>query len=279
MERNMKLNYLSVSAILYLILTTIALCQKQSLNNKISPFSNLGENISEIYSNENLIYHSAAIGLTYAFVKLGYDADILSSVSKMQGRTTNLVGHTGIFTGYLLPIVLPATMYLSSNQDDELRMASYAIMQSVGISVAIGTVLKAFTGRKPPKFDSTNKRELSENFQFGFLKGGIHYGWPSGHLMVNTALAATLASFYKDKNWVQYSCMGYVLFLTSSIVLHGEAHWFSEVVAGTLFGYAVGTVIGNNFRNNYRNENQPKTYSIMPTVQKDYYGFSFTFKL
>jgi len=275
----MKLNKLLMSAIFNIILVTNVFCQDQGFNNNLTPLSGFGENISEIFSNENLIYHSAAIGLTYAIVKLGFDADVLSSVDKMQGSTTDIIGHLGIFSGYLLPIVIPSTMYFGSDKNDELRIASYAVMQSVGVSFAIGTLLKAITGRKPPNFDTENKRELSEQFQFGFMRGGIHYGWPSGHLMVNTAMAATLASFYKDKDWVKYSCLGYILLLSSSIVLHGEAHWFSEVVAGTLFGYAIGSVIGKNYRNDFQNDGQQNSYSIMPMVQKDYYGFSLTFKL
>ena len=50
-------------------------------------------------------------------------------------------------------------------------------------------------------------------------------------------------------------------------------HWFSDVIAGTLFGYAIGSTVGNNFRKSFFQNDKPdisNRISILPIVYSDY---------
>jgi len=255
-----------------------------SLNN-VTPLTDIGTNFINSYTGWNSLYHIGAIGFTYISVKSGLDAEVLRITSGMDPQFCSAVGHTGLFLGYITPIILPATMYFTSKNNRDLRIASYAVMQSVAVTVAVGSFLKAITGREGPDPDSQDKDALSKNFKFGFMQGGLHYGWPSGHLMVNTAVATTLAAYYSEKTWVRNLAYGYIVFLTFSMIIHdrGSAHWFSDIIAGGLMGIAFGTTIGNDFRS-YRysndfstevNNNHGYSMQLHPCLSPDYTGIVF----
>lgn len=219
--------------------------------NRVTPLKDIGTNFINSYTGWNSLYHIAAAGITYVSVNTGIDAEVLRITAGTDPELSSVVGHTGIMLGYFAPIVIPATMYLVSKNNRDLRLASYAVMQSVAVAFVLGSFLKAVTGRKGPDPDYPDKDALSREFNFGFMQGGLHYGWPSGHLMVNMAMATALAAYYPEKTWVKNSAYGYIAFLTLSILIHdrGSAHWFSDIVAGGLMGFAFGTTIGKNFRN------------------------------
>jgi membrane-associated phospholipid phosphatase len=250
---------------------------------RLTPLTDIGGNFVDSYSGWNSLFHIAAIGITYVSVQTGFDAGVLRITSGMDPAFSGLVGHTGVMLGYFVPIIVPATMYFISDNNRDLRYASYAVMQSVAVAFAVGSLLKAVTGRKGPDPDDPDKDGLSQDFKFGFLEGGLHYGWPSGHLMVNTAMVTALVAYYPEKSWVKNVAYGYLAFLTFSMLIHdrGRAHWFSDIVAGGLMGFAFGTTIGKNFRH-YRNPNQLNTapginssssLQLYPLLNPDYTGF------
>jgi membrane-associated phospholipid phosphatase len=253
---------------------------------RITPFTDIDKNFIDSYAGWNSLYHISAVGLTYISVNSGLDAKILRLTSGMDPAFSSVIGHTGLFLGYLAPIAVPATLYFVSEKNSDLRIASYAVMQSVAIAFAVGSLLKAITGRSGPNPDSRDKDILSKDFKFGFLQGGLHYGWPSGHLMTNTAMATALATFYSEKTWVKNVAYGYIAFLTFSMLIHdrGTAHWFSDIIAGGLMGIAFGTTIGKGFRN-YRNPldyNPPATNSatfiqLYPLFNPDITGVSIIY--
>lgn len=250
-------------------------------SDNIKPWTNIRCNFRSAYSDRSALYHISALGLTYALVESGYDAKILEKSSQINADFRDIYGHSGIYSGYLLPIVIPVSMFFGSEKNSDTRTVSYALMQSVSVAFAAGTVLKAITGRKPPQLDHPDKDILSRDFRFGFMEGGLHYGWPSGHLMVNTAFITTLSAFYPEKSWIQYLSYGYITFLTTSVLLNGEAHWFSDIVAGGLMGYSIGSVIGKNFyqfRNGNINRVQNSTTQFYSLIDKNITGFSFSFK-
>jgi len=249
---------------------------------QITPFTDIGQNVVTSYSGWNSVYHIGAMMITAVSVSTGIDAEILRLSSRMDPAITSIIGHTGLMIGYAAPIIAPATMYLISGGDSDLRSASYAVMQTVAVSFAAGNLLKAITGRTGPDPDYPDKNVLSRDFNFGFMHGGLHYGWPSGHLLVNTAMVTALAAYYPEKTWIRHMAWGYITFLSFSILIHdrGGAHWFSDIVAGGLMGFTFGNTIGRNFRQ-YRLSGGPgapvdlkEGYALLvsPQIGPDYTG-------
>jgi membrane-associated phospholipid phosphatase len=254
---------------------------------QVTPLTDIGTNFINSYTGWNSLYHIAAVGITYVSVQSGIDAEVLRITSGMDPAFSSVVGHTGIMLGYFAPIVVPATMYFMSEKNNDLRIASYAVVQSVAMAFVVGSFLKAVTGRKGPDPNYRDKNALSRDFNFGFMQGGLHYGWPSGHLMVNTAMATVLATYYKEQTWIKNIAYGYIAFLTFSMLIHdrGSAHWFSDIVAGGLMGFAFGMTVGKSFRNYRRSQNhstQVKNNSgnslhLIPHLSLEYTGVSLNF--
>lgn len=277
MEKEMLTD--KIKFILYLILLFAV---SVNASDNIKPWTNIKNNIKSAYTGWNTLYHITALGLTYTVVNTEYDAKILKKTSKINANFRDVYGHAGIYSGYLLPIIVPVSMYFNSEKDSDLRIASYALVQSIGVAFTAGTLLKAITGRKPPQINHPDKDELSRGFRFGFMEGGLHYGWPSGHLMVNTAFVTTLSTFYPERAWIQYLSYGYISFLVTSVLLHSEAHWFSDIVAGGLMGYAIGSAIGKNFyqlRKKNINSSQNTSTQLFPLINRDCTGLSFRIRL
>ncbi len=232
---------------------------KERKSNFVNAITGLGKNIIESYSGWNSLYHIAGVGLTYFLVKNDYDASMLKATSKMDENTSVAIGFPGIMLGYIAPMAVPATMYFAGRKNNrELQIASYAVMQSLGVAVVANGLLKAVTGRRPPDPDHENKEKLSRQFRFGFLRGGLHYGWPSGHLMANMAMASALTAYYPEKTWLKFLSYGYVSYVTASVLIdeRGDVHWLSEVIAGGLMGYVIGTTVGRNFYKLRQNRNK-----------------------
>jgi hypothetical protein len=229
----------------------------------VTPFTDLGMNLVDSYTGWNSLYHIAGVGLTYFCVKNNYDAKLLTATSKMDADLSEQIGFPGMMMGYITPMVLPVSMYLFSDKQDDLRLASYALMQSIGTAFAVQSILKAFTGRMPPKPDAKDKEKLSRQFNFGFLKRGIHFGWPSGHLLINTAMVTTLTNFYPEKTWLKIAGAIYWGYITASVIIdeRGDVHWLSEITAGALMGYAFGKTIGTSFYRKRRKKNDDSLLS------------------
>ena len=252
----------------------------------VTPFTGLGTNLIDTYSGWNSLYHVGAVGLTYFIVKNNYDAKLLRATSKMDHDLSVQIGYPGVMMGYYVPMTLPIGMYLFSDKQDDLRLASYAMMQSIGTAFALQSILKAFTGRKPPLPDEKNKEKLSRQFNFGFLKRGIHFGWPSGHLLINTAMVTTLTNFYPEKTWLKIAGAVYWSYITASVVIdeRGDVHWLSEIVAGGLMGYALGKTIGTSFYKKRGKKNDDSLLSktgisylnCTPVVGNGYQGVGVT---
>lgn len=94
------------------------------------------------------MFHLGAIGLTYVIVESNLDGWMLEQTSKIDNDFYyNAIGHAGIITGYIVPIVVPASLYLVGGKNSDLRNSSMAVLQSIGIAVVANSVLKSITGR------------------------------------------------------------------------------------------------------------------------------------
>jgi membrane-associated phospholipid phosphatase len=243
------------------------------------PFSDIGENALNSIIGWNSLYHLTAIGLTALIVYDNLDAKTLKTVQKWDKKESNAFGVPGMAIGTIAPIALPISMYLASGDGDlELRYGSFAVMQSVGVAFLFDTALKAVTGRRPPDSDHRGSEEgLSREFRFGFLRGGVFNGWPSGHSMVNMALASSISTYYPEKTWVRALSYGMAFYIMSCTVfgMNGHVHWLSDTAAGGLMGYAIGSTIGKRFYQYRRSsslttgENGINDVMICPIVSHD----------
>jgi hypothetical protein len=80
------------------------------------------------------------------------------------------------------------------------------------------------------------------------LRNGIDWGWPSGLLMTNTAVVASLAYVYPDSWLVRLLGAAYIGYLFVSAPAHEDASlcWLSDTVAGLALGLAVGRGVGQS---------------------------------
>ncbi|HZT35360.1 MAG TPA: phosphatase PAP2 family protein, partial [Nitrososphaera sp.] len=123
--------------------------------------------------------------------------------------------------------------------------------QSALLGWLISSFYKAFTGRVPPPHIFGQSlgalADISNQFQFGFLKGGIFWGWPSSHTTVAFAMGAAFFVLAKDKKWLRWIGLVWALYVGLSVSV--SIHWFSEFVAGAIIGSVIGLVVGKAFAN------------------------------
>jgi len=194
----------------------------------------------DVWKGRNLAWHAVAIGLTAVLVLSGFDWWFYEST---RGEYLYpLVWMAGI-GGFFIPVLIPVGLYAFAElrKDHELLLTAIRIVQAILTAFAVAFIYKALTGRVQPEFMNTiGNTDISRGFQFGFFRHGIFWGWPSSHTAVAVAGGVTL--FRLVKNYpVRLLTVLYML-----IVACGAAvgfHWFSDVVAGAIFGVLVSFIV------------------------------------
>ena len=88
--------------------------------------------------------------------------------------------------------------------------------------------------------------DSSHGFQFGFLKGGIFWGWPSGHTTVAFSMALCLILLYPKNKIIDFCALVYAFYIGLSVSV--TIHWVSEFAAGAIIGSVIGMTVGRSFR-------------------------------
>ncbi len=212
----------------------------------IHPFSMLDKSIADSFTGFNLLLHGAAAGSTFLFTSTGADW-AAHKYFKNNDRYEKFFSPAA-WTGYIFPTVVSGGYYLIGlcSENNRALIAGSAMIQSLFISITYNTLLKAFTGRPNP---GSSDHDNSSDFQWGFMRGGVHYGWPSGHMCTTTAMFVSLSYIYSDSWFIKTGGMVYSTYMFFGVIAHegGTMHWLSDAVAGTLFGFAIGTAVGKNF--------------------------------
>ena len=86
---------------------------------------------------------------------------------------------------------------------------------------------------------------ITHVFHFGFLRGGIFWGWPSSHTTIAFAMAVALLSLYPKNKIIRYLAIAYALYVGIGVSI--TIHWFSDFIAGVIFGTVIGIVVGKRF--------------------------------
>jgi membrane-associated phospholipid phosphatase len=213
----------------------------------------LPRNILASFTGRNLLWHALAIGLTMAIVMCGLD---WSYYLATRGNAIQSLVRPAILLGTILPVLgtLITLMMGEVCKNRRLITTAWALGQAALLGYLVSCGYKAFTGRLPPPFrgfrmSAANNSSLvdsSHGFQFGFLKGGIFWGWPSSHTTVAFAMAACLIALYPKNRLLIFLASLYALYIGLSVSV--SIHWLSEFVAGAIVGSVVGTVVGRSFR-------------------------------
>jgi membrane-associated phospholipid phosphatase len=212
----------------------------------------LPRNALAIFTGRNLLWHALAIGLTMAIVMSGLD---WSYYLATRAKAIQSLIRPAIVLGTFLPVLGTLIILLIGEvyKNRRLITTAWALGQAALLGYLISCAYKAFTGRLPPPFrgfrmSAANDGSLvdsSHRFQFGFLKGGVFWGWPSSHTTVAFAMAACLIALYPKNRPLIILASLYALYIGLSVSV--SIHWLSEFVAGAIIGCVIGTVVGRSF--------------------------------
>ena len=217
----------------------------------------LPRNVLTIFSGRNLAWHALAIALTILLLESGFDWTwYLWTRSEILPR----LARPAIILGGLIPILGIPSILLAGwvTRNRPIRTGGWALGQAALLGWFISSGYKAFTGRihppLPVPFQVTALShaplvDTSHSFQLGFLRGGIFWGWPSGHTTVAFAVTTCLIALWsRHKPWC-YLLLLYPLYVGLSVSV--TIHWFSEFEAGVIIGSVIGPVVGNSFKDRY----------------------------
>jgi membrane-associated phospholipid phosphatase len=150
-----------------------------------------------------------------------------------------------VHIGGLLPISLPLTLIVFGiiARNGRITSAGWAVGQAALIGSLISSTYKAVTGRAHPAHNIGE--DISHVFQFGFLRGGVFWGWPSSHTTIAFAMAITLFQLLPKQRWLGWMAIAYAFYVGIGVSV--TIHWFSDFAAGAIIGTVIGTVIGKSF--------------------------------
>jgi len=228
-------------------------------------FGNFGNNVLDSFRGNNIYLHLTAVAATALIVDQGVDYDVEHYFN--QHAEYGSWARPVVFTGEYLPFIAGGSLfaYAKLKNDREILGASFAVLQASLIEFLYNSALKAVTGRPNPDWRHVSDMDsLSRTFRFGFLRGGVFWGWPSGHTAATMAVVSALTSYYPDKTWLKvvgFGLVGYTMFGVSANN-RGGMHWFSDALAGALMSYAVGSTVSKYYRNAYSGQTQ--TSSLQP---------------
>ena len=156
-------------------------------------FATLPKNILGCFQGRMILWHLLAIALTFILVQSGFDWFYFCS-------TRNPVLREWMFPsapiGGLVPLALPLILIVSGYITSRARISltGWAIGQAELIGSLMSSAYKAFTGRVHPR--AVIGTDISHDFRFGFLRGGMFWGWPSSHTTIAFAMAVAVFTLF-----------------------------------------------------------------------------------
>jgi membrane-associated phospholipid phosphatase len=208
-------------------------------------FYQLPGNIIRCFKGYKLLWHILAIALTYIIVASDFDWHYFLFTRKPLLRTFLF---PAVMLGMILPVVVPLVLLAigAVRKNLKIKNTAFALGQAAILGLVISSVYKAFTGRIPPPHFFSNHAPIdtSHGFQFGFLRGGMFWGWPSSHTTVAFAMAVALWELYPENRLIRYGAILYAFYVGIGVSI--TIHWFSEFVAGAIIGSVIGLVVGKS---------------------------------
>ena len=205
-------------------------------------FTTLPRNVIACFRGPMILWHVIAIILTFMLVTFGFDWRYFAS-------THDPLLHSWMFpavvVGGLLPIALPIILLAigSLSRSAGTSLAGWAVGQAELIGAVVAAAYKSVTGRAHPLHGVG--ADLSHIFRFGFLRGGVFWGWPSSHTTIAFGMAVTVFTLFPKRRWLGYVAITYAFYVGVGTSM--TIHWFSDFAAGAIIGTVIGAVVGRSF--------------------------------
>lgn len=202
----------------------------------------LPRNLIGCFKGWKLVWHLTAMLLTVILVMSGFDWHYFLATRSPELRSWMWPAVViGMFLPIYLPLILLAVGYVVRSA--KVILTGWAIGQAEIIAALVVIAYKAFTGRAHPAHHVGT--DISHVFHFGFLRGGVFWGWPSSHTTIAFAMAVTVFILYPKQRWLGLVAILYAFYIGVGVSM--TIHWFSDFVAGVIVGSIVGTVVGKSF--------------------------------
>ena len=202
----------------------------------------LPRNLIGCFTGRKIIWHFVAIVFTVILVRSGFDWRYFLVTRSPELRRWMW---PAVVMGMLLPVYLPfillAVGFVARNA--KVVLTGWAVGQAEVIGALITAAYKAFTGRVHPPHDVG--MDISHVFHFGFLRGGVFWGWPSSHTTIAFAMAVTVCTLWPKQRWLGLVAILYAFYIGFGVSM--TIHWYSDFVAGAIVGSVVGIVVGKSF--------------------------------
>jgi membrane-associated phospholipid phosphatase len=200
-------------------------------------------NILGSFRGLNLLWHLLAIGATFVLVSSGVDWMYFRVTRPYAGYL-----FSAVIVGSRMPFVFPLLTYLVGSVGKNRRsvFTAYAAAQAALIGLIISSAYKAFTGRPSPRHAANMLVDTSRVFRFGFLRGGVFWGWPSSHTTVAFAMAISVWTMYPRSKVTKFIALIYAFYIGVGVSM--TIHWFSDFVAGAIIGTVIGKTVGKAFK-------------------------------
>ncbi len=253
-------------------------------DSKLTVYGNFGNNFLNSFRGTSLYLQLGGVAATALIVGTGtdYTVEHYFNTQPEFGRWA----HPVVFTGQFLPFVAGGSLlaYGAIGNNKQVLGASFAVIQASVMELMYNSLLKAITGRPHPDWRHVSDMDsLSRTFRFGFLRGGVFWGWPSGHTAATTAVVSALLGYYPNSTWLKVAGFGLIAYTIFGVSAtnRGGMHWFSDAIAGALISYAVGSTVGKYYRSVYSAQASASAaqsrIGLNPQVNPIGINFSFQF--
>ena len=209
-------------------------------------------NLIGCFKGRRIVWHVMAIVLTFILVTSGFDWRYFLATRNPTLRSWMFPAvHIGGELPFVLPLILLALGILAGNA--RAILSGWAVAQAALLGLLVAAAYKAITGRAHPWRGVG--ADISHIFHFGWLRGGVFWGWPSSHTTVAFAMAVTVLTLCPKQRWVGLGAVLYAFYVGIGVSM--TIHWFSDFVAGAIVGSVIGTVVGKSFSADYPTSRYP----------------------
>jgi len=270
--------------LLILVCTMLVLLPIPGLGSRELPgvLDDFPATIGEAHSGNNLFWHGAAVGSTVFFVASGADRDWQGWLQE-NGILGRGFENPVLFAGNFWTIGIALWLYLDGRAGDDPVTAGAGVtaFQAVVGTFLVVTTEKFLTGRRGPAGPNDTpdmpfvKTDDPADFAFDFWNSSFSDGrffWPSGHTASAFSLVSALVSYYPDEDWLAW--LGYPLAaLMGYVMMEGDYHWLSDVVAGACIGHVIGWTAGRRARGRISGVTDT-TLEIVPVIGRESAGLA-----